>query len=476
VKGRPAKLVYSVTSIGATGSYTLVSTFLLYFLIDIVHLDAWLSALAFSLSYGVWNSLNDPIVGILSDRTHTRWGRRRPWIMIGAPLCLLFYVLIWSPPLGGKSLAESWSLEIFLFMIIVIAGYEFTYSMADVAWLALFPEMWESVEDRSEVVVYRMIFATVGGALAIAVFPLLVSSFSERFGEFGGWTWAGGILGAIFTGAFLFSLLGISERKEFALDKPLSIGKSIRTTILNKTFLTYASVNLMTWCMFGWLSTMTPFFIKHSLGMGTEGIAIIMGPEILGTIVFFAFWRKLYIRYGPKITLATSTILLSLVFVPCLFIQTMLQAAVWGLFIGIAIAGALLARQVITGDVVDEDEVKTGVRREGSYFGVTVMTEKLSMVIIGVSAAFVLRTVIGYVPGKPEPEFMDIGIRLSMVGFTALYTAILLIFLKYYPLGKEKVIEISEKIEKMHAEKAEKLERLIEAEKSMTGMEKELGD
>jgi len=460
LKGRPGKLVYSVTSIGATGSYTLVSTFLLYFLIDVVHLDPWLSALAFSLSYGVWNALNDPVVGILSDRTHTRWGRRRPWIIIGAPLCLLFYVLVWSPPLGGAPLAEPGSLEIFLFIIIVIAGYEFTYSMAEVAWLALFPEMWESVEDRSEVVVYRMIFATVGGALAIAVFPLLVSSFSGSFGEFGGWTWAGGILGAIFTGAFLFSLLGIRERKEFALDKPLSIGKSLRTTISNKTFLTYVCVNLMTWCMFGWLSTMTPFFIKYSLGMGTERIAIIMGPEILGTIVFFPFWRKLYIRHGPKVTLAASTILLSLVFVPCLFIQTILQAAVWGLFVGIAIAGALLARHVMMGDVVDEDEIKTGVRREGSYFGVTVMMEKLSMVIIGVCTAFVLSTIIGYVPGKPEPEFMSMGIRLSMVGFTALYTLILLLFLKYYPLGKEKVIEISKKIEKIHVEKAEKLEKM----------------
>ena len=469
LKGRLGKIVYSVTSIGATGSYILVSTFLLYFLIDIVHLDAWLSALVFSISYGVWNALNDPIVGILSDRTHTRFGRRRPWIIIGAPLCLLFYILIWSPPLGGVPLAEPWSLGIFFFMIVVIAGYEFAFSMADVTWLALFPEMWESVEDRSEVVIYRQIFATVGGALAIAVFPLLVASLSGSFGEFGGWTWAGGILGAVFTGTFLLSLLGIRERKEFALDKPLSIGKSFKTTFSNQTLLMYVGVDLMTWCMFGWLSTMTPFFIEHSLGMGTEGIAVIMGPQMLGTFVFFYVWRKCYIRYGPKVTLAASTILLSLAFIPCLLIQTTLQAAVWGLFIGITIAGALLARQVMKGDVVDEDEIKTGVRREGSYYGVMVMIQKLSMVIIGACTAFVLSTVIGYVPGQPPPPFMNMGIRLSMVGFTALYTAILLIFLKYYPLGREKVIEISKKVEKIHAEKAKKLEKTSKAEKSING-------
>ena len=471
LKGRLGKIAYSIGSIGDTGSYTVVSTFLLYFLIDIVYLDPWLAALTFSLSYGVWNALNDPIVGILSDRTHTRFGRRRPWIMIGAPLCLLFYILIWSPPLGGAPLAEPWALEIFLFMIIVIAGYEFTYSMAAVTWFALFPEMWESVEDRSEVVIYRQIFAIIGGAFAVGIFPLLVASLSGRFGEFGGWTWAGGILGAVFTSTFLISLLGIRERKEFALDKPLSIGKSFKTTFSNKTLVTYAGVDLMTWCMFGWLSAMAPFFIEHSLGMGTEDIAVVMGPEILGTIVFFSVWRKLYIRYGPKVTLAVSTILIPLAFIPCLFIQTILQVAVWGLFIGIVLAGILLAREVMMGDVVDEDEIKTGVRREGSYFGVMVMIEKLSMVIIGVCTAVVL-SLIGYVSGlepPDQPPSVGMGIRLGMVGFMALYTAMLLIFLKYYPLGKEKVVEISKKIEEMHAEKAEKLEKMTKAENSING-------
>jgi len=468
-KGRLGKIVYSIGSIGDTGSYTIVSTFLLYFLIDIVRLDAWLSALAYALSYGVWNAMNDSTVGSLSDRTRTRFGRRRPWIMIGAPVCLLFYILIWSPPIGGVPLTEGWSLEIFVFMLIVIASYEFTYSMAAVTWFALFPEMWESVEDRSEVVVYRQLFAIIGGAFAVGLFPVLVAFLSERFGEFGGWTWAGGILGAFFSGTYLLSLLGIRERKEFTLEKPLSISQSFKTTFSNKSLLMYAGVDLMTWCMLGWLSAMAPFFIKHSLGIGTENLGIIMGPEILGTIVFFYVWRKFYIRYGSKVTIATSTILLCLAFIPVLVIQTILQAAAWGLFVGIVMAGMLLAREIMMGDVVDEDEIKTGVRREGSYFGIMVMMEKLSLVIIGVSTAFVLSTIIGYVPGKPEPEFMNMGIRLSMVGFMIFYTAILLTFLKYYPLGKEKVVEISKKVERIHAEKAKKLEKMTEAEKSTNG-------
>ena len=75
--------------------------------------------------------------------------------------------------------------------------------------------------------------------------------------------------------------------------------------------------------------------------------------------------------------------------------------------------------------------------------------------IIGVSTSIVLGTLIGYVAGQPKPEFMDMGIRIGMVAFTALYVAILLIFLRMYPLGKERVEEISAKIQEMRAAKGE---------------------
>jgi GPH family glycoside/pentoside/hexuronide:cation symporter len=168
---------------------------------------------------------------------------------------------------------------------------------------------------------------------------------------------------------------------------------------------------------------------------------------MLGIFILFPVWRKVYIRYGPKLTLAASSIAVTAAFIPCLFVEATWQGAVWAFLVGAAVSGVLLARGVMTADLPDADELETGARREGSYYGAVKAGEKLSFVIIGVSTSFVLGTLIGYVPGEPRPEFMNTGIRVGMVAFTALYSAILLAFLWVYPLGKERVAEISARVQ-----------------------------
>ena len=142
------------------------------------------------------------------------------------------------------------------------------------------------------------------------------------------------------------------------------------------------------------------------------------------------------------------------------FISDMIGITLWGLFLGMATSGILVAREVMMGDVIDDDEVKTGLRREGSYFGFMIMIEKLSLVIVGLFAVILLDTIIGYNPSLPDPPHMDISIRIGMVVIVGIFTLILIAFLQIYPLTKEKVAEIREKVEKLHAEKREHLEKI----------------
>ena len=455
--GRAGKIAYAIGSIGDTGFYQVITAFLLFFLIETVHLDSLLAGLAYALAFGAWNAINDPIIGVLSDRTRTRLGRRRPWIITGAPLTFLFFILLWSVPTGGKSLANPYDMRIFFYVLIILAGWAWTYSMCAVTWFALYPEMWESVEDRTEVVVYRQLLAIIGGALAVAVFPILLDSMSKKFGGFNGWIVSAGIVGVIFAGSYLLSLLGIKERKEFSMEKTLSIVESLKLTFTNKTLLTYAGMDLMTWCMTGWLSATMPFFATHSLHVNLADVSLLLAPSMVGIMAFFPIWRKFYLKYGPKVTLGAASIWFAIAFLPCLLVQNILQASLWAFSVGAGMSGVVVAREVMMGDVVDEDEVRTGYRREGSYFGAFMAIEKLSFVIVGLSTTFLLSTLIGYVPGKPEPSFMNFGLRIGMTIFTAIYVGVLLIFLGFYPLGKKEVDSLRRKIEKIHAEKAKKL-------------------
>ena len=472
LKGRAGKLVYSIGNLGLTGFLQLMNVFLLFFLIDIVHMNPWRASLIFLFSYGVWNAINDPIIGNLSDRTRTRWGRRRPYIVIGIPIMFLFNALIWSPPLGGEPLANPHSLSIFYYAMIVIALYELGYTMVTLCRRSVFPEMWTDQKDRSEVTVYGQSLSVVGGILAMVVFPLIIDSFSKQFGTFGGWAWGGGVIGAIFSGAFLLSLLAIRERKEFSLvDKPLPFIASLKTAVTNKSWITYIAANLMTICMIDWISAMAPFFAKYSLGMGLESLSIMMGVEMVAMFAFFPIWRKIYIRHGTKVTLAASMITFNAGPMLALVARDVLGIAMMGFMAGITIGGLVLARALMWADVIDEDETKTGVRREGVYAGIGEPVGKISQVIIATGMAFIL-SLFGYVSGlepPDQPPSVGRGIRLGMAIFPVIFTAMMLAFLKFYPLGKERVDEIGEKIEEMHVEKAKKLEKISETENSING-------
>jgi GPH family glycoside/pentoside/hexuronide:cation symporter len=365
-------------------------------------------------------------------------------------------VLLFTPPTGGKPLTQPFDLGIFLYILVVLGFWAWTYTMAAVTWFALYPEIWESVKDRSEVVMYRQIFAIIGGALAVAAFPILVDSFSKTEGDFNGWILAAAILGTIFAGAYLFSLIGVKERKEFVVDKSLSMGKSIAITFKNKTLRTYVIMDLMTWCMTGWLSATMPFFATECLGIKETDAFMLMAPSMLGILAFFMVWRKIYMKFGPKISLAAATIGFTLAFIPCLFVQTVLQGALWALSVGATMSGILLSREIMMGDVVDEDEIKTGLRREGSYFGAFGAIEKISFVIIPMSIAVIFQFV-GYGSSNPNHELINMGFRIGIVTCTSIFSIVMLIFLRMYPLGKDKASIISQEIQKLHAEKAKKI-------------------
>ena len=124
MNSRFSKVAYGIGNLGQALFFNSVQTFLIFFYTDTVRLDPRLVGLGFAISYGVWNAINDPLIGVLSDRTRSRWGRRIPYIMFGTPLVFLLFYLVWAPPLGGKPLTDPSNWSIFLYFAIVIAVFD----------------------------------------------------------------------------------------------------------------------------------------------------------------------------------------------------------------------------------------------------------------------------------------------------------------------------------------------------------------
>jgi GPH family glycoside/pentoside/hexuronide:cation symporter len=182
MQNRRTKIAYGIGNLGQALFFNSIQTFLIFFYTDVVRLDTKLVGLAFAISYGVWNAINDPLIGVLSDRTRTRWGRRVPYIAIGTPLTFLLFFLVWSPPLGGHPLVNPSSTSIFLYFAIVIALFDLVNTAVSVTYTALFPETFTDLAERTEVSIYRQVAAMIGTALGVAIMPVIVGALSGSSG------------------------------------------------------------------------------------------------------------------------------------------------------------------------------------------------------------------------------------------------------------------------------------------------------
>jgi GPH family glycoside/pentoside/hexuronide:cation symporter len=347
-------------------------------------------------------------------------------------------------------------LGIFLYFAIVIALFDLMYTAVSVPYISLFPEMYEALEERTEVSIYRQVAAMIGSAFALAVTPLIVASLSQRFGSLGGWMGAGVILGLIGGGAFWISLLGSRERKEFSAEETLPFITAFKVTLTNRSFLTFVGANLMICYIWSWLSAMVPFFTKYIIGAGEQEMSLLFFGMFVTSIALYPLWRKVALRLGAKGTLATAVTLFVTFMLSVLVVGNLPQAFVMMLLVGTAQSGITLVREILLSDVIDEDELHTGLRREGSYFGVNAFIERFALVLVGGSTALVLN-ISGYAPGvTPQPASVVLGLRLGMGLLPLVALAIFLVALRYYPLGKERALELKERLEHLHQEKAER--------------------
>lgn len=168
-------------------------------------------------------------------------------------------------------------------------------------------------------------------------------------------------------------------------------------------------------------------------------------------IFFYPLWRKICIRYGVKKTLTIST-LLSVLFLLSfiLFASNIFEGIIAMILYGFANSGVTLVRELLIPDVIDEDELKTGFRREGIYLGMTTFIDRFALALTGASTTFIF-TMTGFTPGliQPQEVILNMRIAIAMVAIVALLG--FLTSIKYYPLGSERVSEIKRKLEELRA-------------------------
>nr|MDO8087407.1 MFS transporter [Candidatus Sigynarchaeum springense] len=450
---RRQKLVWGICSFGGSLVQGTYGALLTYFYQTYLGLAAnFIGWSAFI--YAVWNAVNDPLFGFISDSTKGKRGRRVPYMLFTAPFLGLTFILVWLVPTA----LPQW--DLFWWMLVTMLLYDTTYTIIFLVYSALLPELTESDAERGELQKYSSVLQLVGTILgfllpdmvrpkegATSLLPLYIGVIAI------------GVIGSI---TVIITALNVKERPEFTVvDKPLGLYASLKYTIKSKSFLVLTAANFMSILMQSIVTGGMYYIADYVLRLPTiVPLAMVFVGLLIGTFLANKIAIKRGVVSANQILLVLSgCALLCVLFLPTAGILICL------LFAGFGLSGPLVLTNILFAQVTDEDEIKHGVRREAAFFGINaLLTKPAQSLAIGLGAWLIEGS--GFIPADPvthaihlpQPDAVLVAIRIFIGLVTGLAMLSGALILKWYPLRGEYLGMIQRKVLEMHAEKARKLQ------------------
>lgn len=338
-------------------TYWSFNTFVQYFYTDVKGLPPhWVGRGWFA--FGFWNAVNDPVAGWLSDRTSTRWGRRRFFIGLLAIPTALAFALVWLPPLDASN-----PTALMVYFLVIISIYDMLQSIVTLNQDALFPEMYQDTRDRASGASIRQLIGFIfGNGLAVALTPAVYGNL--------GWGALAAMWGTLATVMYFVSLIGIKENPQFAQQDPPSLREQMGVVFGNRTFLIVLFINFATRFILAALLAILPFYADYVLGIEEEQLTPILVALLVSSGVSLLVWQYAIRLFGTRSAMIASLMLAAAAAIPLLFTSSVLGTGVVMALVGTAIGGTVLGPDLLFAEVVDDDYVRTGLRREGMYRGI----------------------------------------------------------------------------------------------------------
>ncbi len=447
------KMLWGIGSFGTNIISNSYAALLIIFFQDYLGLSVELMALA-ALIYAIWNAVNDPLFGFLSDSSKSKKGRRIPFMKFTAPFLGIFFVGIWLVPTTWSPNALFWWMLAGMFL------YDTAYTIIGLVYSALLPELTESDAERGSLQTYSSIFALLGSIVGFLIPDMLrpragdTSLLPLYFGVA-----AIGIAGTIF---ILITSFSVKERPEFTqVDEPLGLLDSIKFTFKSKSFIVLVAANFMSILMQALVLGSMYYLSDYVLKIGSSMMLLIpfFVGIVIGTLIANLIAKKIGVVRAQQLLLLIAGISLCLIFfVPDQMIYVSLSIAGFGL------SGPLVLTNILFAQVADEDEVRSGVRREAMFFGTNALITKpaQSIAIAIVPWILSLTSFVSRADNNGE-IFLNQGndVIIGIKIFTGLIPGIAMLLgaliLFAYPLHGDYLKEIQDKVLEMHVEKKNKL-------------------
>ena len=416
----------------------------------------WISA--GMILWSVWNAINDPLIGYLSDRTKTRWGRRVPWMM-GAtiPLAVLL-ILLFTPPIGLNS-----DIANFIYFMIILMLFDTVYTSFNLNYNALFSEMFVEMEDRSRTGKIRISFVYIATIFAF-LFPLLIIEDVANIHNYP-YTMSQyqlvGIISAIVIILTYGVILkwGVREPKVFQKDAETAMGlkDTLKNSFKNKSFQWFLFPALGTWLCIGLLGTLVALHAIFAIGVDEFGLLILLLVYFIFAAASTPVWEYIRRKRGARMSGMIGIVAWAIPMLVYAFSTSFEMALIAMIFYGFGQGGGLYFYDQCIAEIIDEDEIEHGTRRSGIYYAVINFLIRASAIINFVVIGIVFANV-DWATYTPSPgDVTVLALRLLMGLYPTVILAISLIGMYYYPIHGERLMENRRKLTELHDQKIKSL-------------------
>ncbi|NJM22018.1 MAG: MFS transporter [Richelia sp. RM2_1_2] len=451
------KLAYGAGDLGPAITANISVFYLLFFFTNVAGIPAGLAGSILMVGK-IWDAINDPIVGVMTDRTKSgRWGRRLPWLLYGAIPFGIFFFLQWIVPTTNV-----W--ELFWYYVIIGVISQVFYTVVNLPYTAMTPELTQDYDERTSLNSIRFAFSIGGSILSLFLAQLIFSPiFSETINRQQQYLVLAAICGVISILGLFWCVWGTRDRVlafeakriQTEENKSLPIAEQIKIVFKNKPFLFVIGIYLFSWLGVQITASVIPYFVIYCMKLQESDVpAVMIGVQGTALLMLFV-WGALSKRVGKKAVYFMGMFLWIIAATGLFFLQPGQIGLMYVLAViaGSGVSVAYLVPWSMMPDVIELDELQTGQRREGVFYGFMVLLQKfglafgLFLVGIALETSGFQENIRGQIQLPIQPETALSAIRIT-VGPVPIVCLICGLFLTYfYPITRE-----------MHAEMLLKLE------------------